>query len=176
MLASVSIILTPWISGFAIPSFVPVLWFQFWEIPVFVALFLIGLKSAVMISFIDAVFLLSFYPGAGFNDPVANLGALLSTLVGVYLIYRSLQKNKIKGKQITEKRVIVETTAVGIIFRVGVMVPLLYVSLTVTQLIPAALIPLALIKGAAYDAIYVLYTVPIGYLIGTVTKKSIRNF
>ena len=48
VLAAVSLVLNPRLSGLAIPSFFPGLWFYFWEIPILIALFLLSLKYSIL--------------------------------------------------------------------------------------------------------------------------------
>ena len=62
-LAAVTVVLNPRFSGIAIPSFVPTLWFQIWEIAVVSAFFLLGIKSAALVAILNTIVLQAVTPG-----------------------------------------------------------------------------------------------------------------
>ena len=92
VLAGVSLVLNPRLSGLAIPSFFPGLWLYFWEIPILIALFLLGLKYAISIAFGNGFVLILFW-GPGFNNPLLNLLSALSTVFGVYFARKLIIRN-----------------------------------------------------------------------------------
>ena len=169
--AAVTIVLNPRFSGIAIPSFVPTLWFQIWEISVISAFFLLGIKSAVFVAVLNAIVLQAVTPGTAFNEPFANLAAILSTLVGVHVAYKLLNPRNSKESPISRRKMVLYSTALGIISRLAIMLPFLYIlaSLFGMPLI-IALLPLL----AIYDLIVALYSVPLGYLIASVVNRYVK--
>lgn len=179
--AAVSLVLNPFMSGLAIPSFFPGLYFQFWEIPVVAALLIIGLKYAVLIALLDAAVLLVFYPGPGsFNAPLFNCLALLSTLLGVYLAHRLFIRKESKGKENPKRKQIILSTALGMLFRLVIMVPAVYLGyrlyseiflgITFSDVLIIGFLPIL----ALYDATVVLYTVPVAHLMERIVKKNLK--
>ena len=169
--AAVTVVLNPRFSGIAIPSFVPTLWFQIWEIAVVAAFFLLGLKSAAFVAVLNAIVLQAVTPGTAFNEPFVNLIAILSTLVGVYIAYKLLNLRKSQEAPISRRKMVLFSTALGIISRLAIMLPFLYVS---ALLLGMALIIAILPLFAIYDLIVALYSVPLGYLIARVVNKYVK--
>ena len=180
--AATSLVLNPFVSGLAVPSFFPGLYFQFWEIVVVAALLIIGLKYAVLIAFLDAAVLLAFYPGRGsFNAPLFNCLAVLSTLLGVYLAHKLFIRTESKEKEIPKRKQIIFSTALGMLFRLVIMVPAVYfgyrfysemfLGITVSDVLIIGFLPIL----AVYDAMVVLYTVPAAHLIESIVKKNLKT-
>jgi hypothetical protein len=170
-LTAVTVVLNPRFSGIAIPSFVPALWFQIWEIAVVTAFFLLGLKSAVFVAILNAIVLQAVTPGTAFNEPLGNLVAILSTLVGVYVAYKLLDFRKSQGTHIPRRQLVLFSTALGIIFRLAIMPLFLYI---VTSLLGMSIIMAMLPLFEIYDLIVALYTVPLGYLIASVVNRYVK--
>jgi len=170
--SAVTVVLNPRFSGIAIPSFVPTLWFQLWEIAVVAAFFLLGIKSAVVVALLNAVVLLAVSPGIAFNEPIANLLAILSTLVGVYAACKLLDLKSSGETPIPRRKMILFSTALGTISRLSIMLPYLYVvaSLLIKYSVIIAILPLI----AIYDLIVALYTVPLGYLIASAVNRYVK--
>jgi hypothetical protein len=169
--AAVTVVLNPRFSGIAIPSFVPTLWFQVWEIAVVAAFFLLGVKSAGAVAVLNTIVLLAVAPGTPFNEPLANLVAILSTLAGVYVAYKLLDLRKSQETPISRRKMVLYSTALGIISRLAIMLPYLYIAaslLGISAII--ALLPLL----AIYDLIVALYTVPLGYLIASAVNRYVK--
>ena len=169
--AAVTVVLNPRFSGIAIPSFVPTLWFQIWEIAVVAAFFLLGLKSAAFVAVLNAIVLLAVAPGAPFNEPLANLVAILSTLVGVYVAYKLMDLRKSQETPISRRKMVLYSTALGTISRLAIMLPYLYIAASLLGMyLVIALLPLL----AIYDLIVALYTVPLGYLIASAVNRYVK--
>jgi hypothetical protein len=169
--AAVTVVLNPRFSGIAIPSFVPTLWFQIWEIAVVAAFFLLGLKSAAFVAVLNAIVLQAVTPGTAFNEPFANLAAILSTLVGVYVAYKLLDMRNSQETAISRRKLVLSSTALGIISRLAIMLPLLYI-LALILGIPLLIALLSLLF--IYDLIVALYSVPLGYLIASLVNRYIK--
>jgi riboflavin transporter FmnP len=168
--AAVTVVLNPRFSGIAIP-FVPPLWFQIWEIPVVAAFFLVGLKSGVGIALLNVAVLQAVSPGVPFNQPLANLVAIWGTLLGVYLAYKIILRNVSEEAAFPERKLIVSSTALGILLRVAIMMPFLYM-LAILLVRPEIIVFLPLL--AFHDVIVALYTVPLGYLVAKMVSKSLK--
>jgi len=169
--AAVTVVLNPRFSGIAIPSFVPTLWFQIWEIAVVAAFFLLGVKSAGVVAVLNTIVLLAVSPGTPFNEPFANLVAILSTLVGVYVAYKLLDLRKSQETLISRRKMVLYSTALGIISRLAIMLPYLYIAASLLGMtLIIALLPLL----AIYDLIVALYTVPLGYLIASAVNRYVK--
>jgi hypothetical protein len=169
--SAVTIVLNPRFSGIAIPSFVPTLWFQIWEVAVVAAFFLLGMKSAVFVAFLNTFVLLAISPGTAFNQPLVNLIAILSTLVGVYVAYKLLKPNGLEEIVIPRRKMVLLSTILGIISRLAIILPFLYF---VASIFGMALIITILPLFAIYDLIVALYSVPLGYLIAGAVNKYVK--
>ena len=168
---AVTVVLNPRFSEIAIPSFVPTLWFQIWEIAVVAAFFLLGLKSGIAIALLNTAVLVVVSPGIPFNKPLANLVAILSTLLGVYVAFKLVCRTSSKEMPTPRRKLVLFSTMLGIIFRLAIMMPFLYVSaLLLTR--PSAIVLLPLI--AVYDLIVALYTVPLGYIVAKTVAQSLK--
>jgi hypothetical protein len=170
--AAVTVVLNPRFSGIAIPSFVPTLWFQLWEIAVVAAFFLLGIKSAVVVAILNTLVLLTISPGNAFNEPLANLVAILSTLIGVYAAYKFLDKKNSGAKPISRRKIVFSSTALGMISRLAIMLPYLYI--VASLLIQYAVIITILPLFALYDLIVALYTIPLGYIIASAVNRYVK--
>jgi hypothetical protein len=170
-LTAVTVILNPRFSGIAVPSFIPSLWFQIWEIAIVTAFFLLGIKSAVLIAIINAAVLQAVSPGAPYGQPIANLVGSLSMLLGVYVAYKFLGRRSLQETRIPRKKLVSFSTLLGIITRLLILMPFLYgVALFLGMSGVIMLFPLFVL----YDLIVALYTIPLGYLLATVVNKSFR--
>jgi len=172
-LAGVSLVLNPRLSGLAIPSFFPGLWFYFWEIPILIALFLLGLKYAVSIALGNGFILILFW-GPGFNNPLLNLLSAMSTVFGVYFARKLLIRNYFQEKGISRSKEVIVCTAFTMLIRLAIMVPavIFYASFFILYELIIMLLPLLVI----YDIIIVAYTVPLAYLIENRVKKDWYEF
>jgi riboflavin transporter FmnP len=179
--AVVTIILNPAFTNIVFPfPLATFLFFQIWEIPIVIAFILIGPRSGVTIALLNTVVLLAVFPGASPTGPFYNLAAVLSMLLGIYLAYK-LVASKQKPENSTFRygtMLVAFSTALGIIFRVGLMSIVNYVFLRFPPPVgyfytEAAIIPFIPIIGV-FNAIIALYTIPIGLLIANVIKSNLK--
>lgn len=169
-LTAVTVVLNPRFSGIAIPSFIPSLWFQIWEMAIIAAFFLLGIKSAVLIAILNAAVLQAVSPGAPYGQPLANLVGSLSTLLGVYAAYKFLEKSS-QETHISRRKLVLSSTTLGIISRLIIMMPFIYiVALFLGMSAVIIFFPLFVL----YDLITALYTIPLGYLVASVVNKSVK--
>jgi riboflavin transporter FmnP len=177
----VTIILNPAFTGIVFPfPFYTFLFFQIWEIPIVIAFTLIGPKSGVTIALLNTLVLLAVFPGASPTGPFYNLAAVLSMLLGIYLAYK-LVANKQKPEDSTFRYgtiLVTVSTALGIVFRVGIMSVVNYVFLRFPPPVgysytESAIIPFIPIVGV-FNAIIALYTIPIGLIIANIVKSNLK--
>jgi len=169
---AITIFLNPRFSGIAIPSFVPGLWFQIWEIPVFTAFLILGLKSSVLITILNTIVLQAVSPGVPFNVPTANLLAVLATLFGMYFTQKSfLGKDTTENKVIKLKKIIF-STFFGSLFRVVTMLVYIYVLAVLAGTLQIVLPLFSFL--AIYDIIVVLYSIPVAYVIVKIVHNYLR--
>ena len=112
---SVALVLSP--AKFPAP-YAPFLKYQIWEIPIVAAFLLFGPLVGVATSIINTVILLVVYPGDLPTGPLYNLAAVLSTLLGIYIIHGFAAKYFSKRQ---ENMLTAFATAFGSIARVGIM-------------------------------------------------------
>lgn len=169
---SVTILLNPRFSGIAIPSFVPGLWFQIWEIPVFAAFLILGLKASVLIAVLNTIVLQAVSPGVPFNVPSANLLAVLATLLGIYLTQKTIIRKETKEDKDAKLSELFVSTIIGSLCRLVTMLVYIYVLavLAGTLQIVVPLFPFI----AIYDTIVVLYSVPLAYAIVKAVHKYLK--
>ncbi|MFH0896620.1 MAG: hypothetical protein V1850_01035 [Candidatus Bathyarchaeota archaeon] len=173
--AAVSVILV--LSPLKVPAPPPMsfLVFQIWEIPIVLALLLYGLSVAGSISILNTIVLLVIYPGSLPSGPVYNLAAVLSMLLGIYIVHRLAAKHLGKVMALA-----VSSTAIGCLMRVGVMsvvnyialplpFPIGYGSFGMTPQGAIALLP----PIGLFNAIVALYTIPTGYFISKIVSNRI---
>jgi len=172
--AALTIVLNSRVPGLVIPSFFPGLWFYFWEIPLVVSLFLLGLKYSVVVATINGLFLFVFYAGLGFNNPVAHFISSLTTLGGVYAGQKILKNKSFKKEKISTTKEVIVSTIFAAIFRVIIMLPVVFVSFKIVFTYTADEIIAAFPLLIAYDVIVVAYTVPIAYFIESRIRKKIK--
>lgn len=158
---TVALVLSP----LKIPApYAPFLIYQIWEIPIVMALLLYGSSVAVSISVLNTVILLAVYPGSLPVGPLYNLAAVVSMLMGIYVVHRLARGRFDKVVGLT-----VSSTAVGIISRVGVMTIVNWVAMPYPYPIgfgvpPEAALAMLPIIGL-FNATVALYTIPSGYLL-----------
>jgi riboflavin transporter FmnP len=163
--AALAIVLS--ISPLKFPApYAPFLKYQVWEIAIVAALLLYGIKVGLSISFINALVLLVVFPGDLPTGPIYNLFAVLSMLLGIYIVQR------VAGKYFNKDRWIILaalSTVFGIVTRVIVMSIVNWVVLRYPPpfgySVPLEELPTMLSIVALFNATIVLYTIPIGYII-----------
>lgn len=182
--AAVTVALNPAFTGIAIPApYAPFLIYQIWEIPLVAALALINLRSAVAISLMNMIILLAIFPGALITGPIYNLLATLSMLLGIYIAHKLLTRKKateesVKSTLKKQTILITAATALGIIFRTGLMTIVNYTVLRYDPPIGYAMPEVAILAAipliALFNATLALYTVPVGHIVANAVKKNLK--
>ena len=183
--AAVTVALNPAISGIAIPApYAPYLLYQIWEIPIVAAFVLISRKSAISIALLNAVVLVTFFPGALPSGPVYNLIAILSMLLGIFIVQKTFKtKNSTESNQneseYTKTKFVTLSTVFGIILRVVVMTLVNYVVLRYPyplgyEIEELAIVTVFLTPTGFFNATLALYTIPVGLFIAKAINKNLK--
>ncbi len=170
---SVALILSP--AKFPAP-YAPFLKYQIWEIPIVAAFLLYGPLVGVLTALTNTIVLLAVYPGDLPTGPLYNLAAVLSMLLGVYLIHRFTDKYFTKRQ---ETILIALSTVLGSIARVGVMTIINWAFLRypypVGYSLPVdALMAMLPIIGL-FNATLALYTIPLGYFVSRAVSFGVNT-
>ena len=160
---SVALVLSP--LKFPAP-YAPFLKYQIWEIPIVAAFLLYGPLVGVTTSIINTIILLAVYPGDLPTGPLYNLTAVLSMLLGIYIIHRFAAERFSKRQ---ETILTAFSTVLGSIARVGVMSIVNWVFLRYPYPVGYSL-PIEAIKSmlpviGLFNATLALYTIPLGYFV-----------
>jgi len=160
---SVALVLSP--AKFPAP-YALFLKYQIWEIPIVAAFLLYGPLVGVATSIINTMVLLVVYPGDLPTGPLYNLAAVLSTLLGIYIIHKFAARYFSKRQ---ETILTAFSTALGSIARVGVMTIVNWVFLQYPYPIgfsmSAEAITAMLPVIGLFNATLALYTIPLGYFV-----------
>jgi len=157
--------------------YAPFLKYQIWEIPIVTAFLLYGPLVGVSISVINTIILLGVYPGDLPIGPLYNFAAVLSMLLGIYILHRFIVKRS-SGRR--EKiLVVVSSTALGTILRVGIMSIVNWVFLQYPYPIgfnmPVEAITAMLPVIGFFNATLALYTIPIGYFLARAIRYGTKT-
>lgn len=160
---SVALVLSP--AKFPAP-YAPFLKYQIWEIPIVAAFLLYGPLVGVIVSLINTMILLIVYPGDLPTGPIYNLAAVLSMLLGIYIIHKFGPRYL---SQREEVKLTTLSTVLGSIARVAVMSIVNWVFLQypypVGYSLPVDALTAMLPVIGLFNATVVLYTIPLGYLV-----------
>ena len=165
------------LSPVKIPApYAPFLIYQVWEIPIVAAFILYGLRAGVAISIFNTLVLLAVFPGVLPTGPLYNLVAVLSMLIGVYIIQRLVVQSVGKHRDIL---VVSLSTGLGIMTRVVIMTIVNWAFLRypppVGFSIPVeALVAMLPIIGV-FNATLALYTIPLGHLIAKAVRTGTKG-
>ncbi len=177
--AAVAIVLSLSPLKFSAP-YAPFLKYQLWEIAIVTAFILYGVEMGVSIATINTFVLFVFFPGDLPTGPIYNFIAVLSTLLGIYIVQKSVGSRFNRGR---EAILTTLSTAFGIITRVLVMSIVNWIVLPLDfpfgyNIAPEAL-PGLVSTVAFFNATIVLYTIPLGYIVaravGVSTKTPLWN-
>jgi riboflavin transporter FmnP len=170
---SVGLVLSPF--KFTFPL-LPFLKYQIWEIPLVAAFLLYGPLVGIAAVLINTVILLVVYPGDLPTGPLYNLAAVVSMLLGIYIIHRFAGKYFSRGR---ETILTGFSTVLGSIARVGLMSIVNWIFLRYPYPIgysmpEAAIIPMIPIVGF-FNLTLALYTIPIGYVVARAVSLGINT-
>lgn len=164
LFSALSIVLS--LSPLKFPApYAPYLKYQFWEIAIVIVFLLYGVKAGIITSVINALILVVFFPGDSPLGPLYNFIAILSMLLGIYILQRSLG-NSSNGRAIIPTAL---ATVFGMITRVAVMSIVNWIvlphPLPVGYSVPPAILAETVAAVAFFNATIALYTIPLAYII-----------
>jgi riboflavin transporter FmnP len=176
--AAITIVLNPAFMGLAIPApFFPYVIYYLWEIPIVAAAFLIGPKHGISIAFVNMLVLLATSQGFAPQQPFYQSAAAICMVIGIYLAIKIVVRKAPQQEAIPKRKLLIFSTALGILFRVGIMTLLAYalfrypvIGFSLPEPVILTIIPMI----ALYDATLPLYTIPIGYLIAITVRKNLK--
>jgi riboflavin transporter FmnP len=173
-LAALTIAANPAISGIGLPfPPIPGLIFNLWEIIIIIAFFLTGFRGGLAVAIINAIFLLTVFPGPSRAlYPLTNTIAVLSMMIGIYSVYRIMTHRLNQGEKPSPGKTLFYYTASAMLLRIAVMAPIMYALLCITGVQSAAAAVLTL--QAVYNIIQVLYTIPIAYFVARLVNKNFK--
>lgn len=182
--AAITIALNPAVTGIGVPApYAPYLIYQIWEIPIVAAFVLINRKTALAISLINAIVLVSLFPGALPSGPVYNFIAILSMLLGIYLtqliVKPKIAENKKRDElEYTKTKFVSFSTILGIILRVVIMTIVNYFVLGLPFPFGYSLDELAILASlpltGLFNATLALYTIPLGLFIAKAISRNLK--
>jgi riboflavin transporter FmnP len=148
------------------------LYYQIWEIPIVAAFLLYGARVAVLITLVNTMVLLIWFPGFLPSGPLYNMAAVLSMLLGMGIVKTLVAKHSPKR----EETVAALLTASGVTMRTALMALIDYVFLRFPPPVGLDYSEVGLIAATPLVAIFnltlALYTIPLGYS----AAKAVRSY
>ncbi|MDV3293280.1 MAG: hypothetical protein LYZ70_03325 [Nitrososphaerales archaeon] len=154
------------------------LFYEVWEIPVVVALLVLGFWGGSTVAVLNALALELAKPGALPTGPVYNLIAEVSMFLGLLAVQRVSS-----GRAWSKARLVVAATGAGVLSRTavmtlvnGVILPLPYPvgfgSFGVTE----AQVPALLVLIGVFNFTVALYTIPLAYSVERAIASRLRLY
>jgi len=150
------------------------LFYQFFEIPIVAALLLLGFRSGVAVGVLNSTAMVFLYPGNYFLYAAGNLLAVTSMMVGMYLSIRLYESRAGSNSDFKRTKVVLFSTAFGILFRVLAMTPFWYGVVQVFYPDPSHTFMIVLPLQAIFNSTLPLYTIPIAFLIARTINKNLK--
>jgi riboflavin transporter FmnP len=154
--------------------FAPYLYYQIWEIPIVAAFLLYGARVGVLITLLNTMILLIWFPGSLPSGPLYNMAAVLSTLLGMGIVKTLVAKDSPKR----EGTVAALLTASGVTLRTTLMVLINYVFQRFPYPIGFGLPEASLIATippvAIFNLTLALYTIPLGYSAARAVRPYVK--
>jgi riboflavin transporter FmnP len=167
--------LTIVLTRFFIPApYFPILFYELWEIPIVAVFFLISPKYGFLTLAINTLVAFIFFPAFSTPglSPIYSFIACSSMLSGALIAYKLNANNMKEGS--FKKRILISSTALGIILRVIVMTCVVYISFVWIIGNPAPVIIASLPFIAIFNITLPLYTIPFGYLLAKTVNKKLK--
>lgn len=164
------------LSPIKIPApYAPFLIYEIWEIPIVTAFLLYGPGVGVAISIVNTIVLLGVFPGVLPTGPLYNLAAVLSMLLGIYVVQK-FATGSFRRRQ--EAILIASSTALGIVVRVGIMTVVNWTFLPYPPPLgfsmPLEALAMLLPVIGVFNATLALYTIPLGYFIAKAVSSGAK--
>lgn len=155
----------------------PFLFFEVWEIPIFVALLVIGFKGAGVVAGLNTLVLEAVKPGSVPAGPLYNLIAVLSTFVGI-MVVRRFAPGGLEGR----RRLWVLGTLLGASVRVLVMTVVNWIVLPLpfplgfgSFGLTASEVPPLLVPIGIFNFILAIYSVPTAFSLYAALRSRSRG-
>jgi len=151
----------------------PFLYYQIWEIPIVVVFLIYGATALILVTAINTLVLLVFFPGGLPFGPVYNMAAILSMILGMGIVKIFITRHSLKHDAL----VAALYTTFGVSFRTVFMSFVNYSVLGLPSPFGYSL-PYATIIGylpliAVFNATLALYTIPIAYSLARIAKSNV---
>jgi riboflavin transporter FmnP len=151
----------------------PFLYYQIWEIPIVVAFLIYGATALILVTTVNTIVLLVFFPGGLPLGPVYNAAAILSMILGMGIVKIFITRHSPKHDVL----IVALYTTLGVCFRTAFMSFVNYSVLGLPSPFGYSL-PYATVIGylpliAVFNATLALYTIPIGYALARIVKSNI---
>ncbi|MFQ6081444.1 MAG: hypothetical protein ACE5OW_07245 [Candidatus Bathyarchaeia archaeon] len=164
------------LSPIKIPApYAPFLIYEIWEIPIVAAFLLYGPSVGVAISIVNTIVLLGVFPGALPTGPLYNLAAVLSMLLGIYVVQKFATRSFRRRQEVI---LIASSTALGIVGRVGIMTVVNWTFLPFPPplgfAMPLEALAMLLPVIGVFNATLALYTIPLGYFIAKAVSSGAK--
>jgi riboflavin transporter FmnP len=172
--AALTIVLSPTISRISIPSFFPGLQYNFFELPIVIALLLLGLKPGVAVGLIASIALLPLHQT---YIAIWGIVAWMSMLAGVYVGYRLVNRNAQQEKMPSARKTVLFCTAGAIILRTLFMAIQNYTLLrypVIGMNLPESTILMIIPPIALFNATQPLFVVPLGYFLARTIGSNLK--
>jgi riboflavin transporter FmnP len=162
------------LSPLKIPApYAPFLVYQVWEIPIVIAFFIYGSRTAIALAFLNMLILFVVFPGALPTGPAYNFMAVVSMISGLYLIGRVVSFKKTGRKGLLA---MIGFTASGLLLRTIVMMIVNFTFLPFPPPVgfgfPSAAVMLYMPFIGFFNASLALYTIPIGYMLARIVAPA----
>ena len=175
-----AVALNPAISGITFPfPLLPTLYFQIWEIPLITAFMLFGSKVALSADFLNAIFLIAFFPGLSQPYYWISAFATAGMMAGIYLAFKLQQPPVPKGKPLTKTKFLSLALGLSMLFRVVIMAALMFSVLYFDPLnvyppMPALWISVTILPPQAiFNIIMPIIIVPSSYLVAKTINRNL---
>ena len=160
----------------ALPApYEPFLFYEVWEVPILLAVLILGFWDGTMVAAINTLLLEAYRPGALPVAPLYNLMAQLSMFAGVLPVDRAARRRGWGGKELVPV-----ATAAGASLRTavmtvvnGIVLPLPYPIGFGSGLFPItpADVPGLLVPIGIFNFTIALYTVPLAYTLARAVES-----
>jgi riboflavin transporter FmnP len=159
---------------FGVPDpFAGFLTYEFWEVPIVVALLLLGVRGGVLVAVVNSMILFVVNPGALISGPFYNLAAELATFLGLLGAMRLSRRFGWSRTALAGSAALAGATV-----RTAAMTALNWAIIPLSPplgfSIPSGQVPPLLLPIAFFNFTLVLYTVPLAYSVMSAVSARVR--
>lgn len=173
--AAVAIVLNPALTGIRIAAPFLGLYFQVWDIPIVVAFLLLGFKYGIFAGVLNSVFLFAVFPGPSQSlYAPCSVIAQFSMMIGIYFGIKFFIRRGKTEKAASKIKIVVTSTILGILMRIPIMLPIMFLILHYQMGLSEAITIALLFVHLIYILIIVGYTIPIAFVIARAVNKNLK--